>query len=149
MTLDEANALCDEQIVEMQQLQDDVSTAKAAIHDTKSNIASTKRSLEKLTAKLAALTKEEEERRAKDTRDERVGTNCRWYTSATTLYKAMLGIKSASLSGDPPTELTLTYEIARSGPLGDELETQSLCIYFDRQGLIVGAEVNASLCVVS
>jgi hypothetical protein len=128
--------------------------AMEKIAATKSSIKASKGAIEKLEVLKREMRKEQEDREAKGTRDERAEEGCRWQvclliivsadpladglasriTNATALYSSLLGIRSAYAIGSPPSEMIIEYD--RS-----EGDFRTLSISFGQDGRMAGAKV--------
>lgn len=96
-TIEEARALCDEQLNKMSQCGPALVKAEANVKETKARLRSLKHDVEKMTREVRELQREDDDRRAKGFRDERAEADCQWIAIANDVYNAAIGIKSVSI----------------------------------------------------
>ncbi|OCF36536.1 hypothetical protein I316_01786 [Kwoniella heveanensis BCC8398] len=115
MTTAEANEKLDNQIEEIQDLTDRISSTQSRADSTREEVAKVAKEVQRLSRE-----REREEARAKEVRegreagDTKVDEICRWLTSSMAFYKSLLGIKSVKAVSD--NELHLEYDVP-NGPV--------------------------------
>ncbi|KAK6902882.1 hypothetical protein L486_08378 [Kwoniella mangroviensis CBS 10435] len=115
MTTTQANETLDAQIVEMERLTDAISSTQSQTDIVREEIAKVAKEVQRL-----SRDKEREEARAKEVRegreagDTKVDEICRWYSSSTSFYRSLLGIKSVKAVSD--YELHMEYDVP-NGPV--------------------------------
>ncbi len=91
MTTQQATALLEEQVDEMQAIDESVARVNAALDHTREEVSRTAKDVQRLSRE-----RDREEARAKEAKaaregrengDDTVGDLCRWYTSAIDLYR--------------------------------------------------------------
>ncbi|WVF72244.1 hypothetical protein IAT40_007056 [Kwoniella sp. CBS 6097] len=115
MTTAQANDKLDNQIEEIQDLADRISSTQSQADSRGEEVAKVAKEVQRL-----GREREREEARAKEVRegreagDTKVDEICRWLTSSMSFYKSLLGIKSVKAASD--NELHLEYDVP-NGPV--------------------------------
>ncbi|GAA5906034.1 hypothetical protein JCM6882_003541 [Rhodosporidiobolus microsporus] len=135
LTIEQANAVCDQQLQELEQIGSRTRECEGEMKSLKPRIKASKINIERSSHTVKQLKREQEERDAKGVQDERAEEACVWLDTTMELYKSLLGIHNAYAVGSPARELVFEY----GPPNAEKGELRKLSIKLGANGKMTGA----------